>query len=80
MATGNVSRKGLVFEKTVTMNVIKYEPEAHILCSEDIGIFMVYDWYLPSLLCKCQLVLTLIITHALLQKHNIISQSTITQK
>ncbi len=24
------------------MNVTKFEPEAHILCNEKIGIFMVY--------------------------------------
>lgn len=42
MATGNVSRKGLGFEKIVTMNVIKFEPEAHILCNENISTLMLY--------------------------------------
>ena len=32
---------GLGFEKIVK-NVIKFEPEAHILCNENIGIFIVY--------------------------------------
>lgn len=42
MVTGNVSRKGLGFEKIVTINVIKFEPEAHILCNENIDIFIVF--------------------------------------
>lgn len=42
MATGNFSAKRLVFEKTVSVKVIKYEPGAHILCYKNIGVFTVY--------------------------------------
>ena len=59
--------KGFVFEKIVAMNVIKFEPGANILWNESIGkihgVYRLAYWYLRSLLCKYQPVLTLLIFH-----------------